>query len=118
MKNKSNNGHTELNRDVDIRKEVNRLGCNVVFIPHKLIQDHIACYYVEYDSKRIRPKVAKKLRIPLNKIWISDKFENQEEQILFHELQEIIYRRKGYRAAKAHQKAEHAETTIWKQRLT
>ncbi len=86
---------------MDIRKEVHRLGFKVVFVPHKLIQDHVACYYVEYDGKRIRPQIAKRLHIPRNEIWISGVFRKQEEQILFHELQEIKYRRKGYSAARA-----------------
>ena len=72
---------------------------------------------MEYEGKLIRPQVAKKLHIPLNEIWISEKLKNQEERILFHELQEIRYRRKGYNGKKAHEKAEKDEIIIYGNRI-
>jgi hypothetical protein len=94
---------------MEVRKAISRLGYKVVFVPHQLIQDHIACYYVEYEGKRIRPLAARRLHTPLNEIWISEKFREQEERILFHELQEITYRCKGYSGKKAHEKAQKDE---------
>ena len=82
----------------------------------KLVQDHIACYYVEYEGKRIRPLAAKRLHMPLNEIWISETFREREERILFHELQEIKYRRKGYSGKKAHQKARKDEEMLFGER--
>jgi competence protein ComEA len=74
---------------LNFKKEIKKLSYKVVYVPHKVVKDHIACYNVKYKGKLIRPPVAKKLRIPLNEIWISKKFQGYEKFILFHELKEI-----------------------------
>ena len=53
-----------------------------------------------YDE--IRPPAAEKLGIPLNEIWISEKWKKYERYILYHELQEIKYRAMGYGKEEAH----------------
>jgi len=60
----------------------------------------VICYNVRH-----KPKAAGKLNIPLNEIWISEKWKNKEENILLHKLKEIKYRHKGYDEKEAHKKA-------------
>jgi len=88
-----------------IKQRIKKLGYKIKFVPHKTIKDCIACYNVRYKGKIIYPKIAEKLDIPLNEIWISEKWKNKENNILFHELQEIKYRSMGYTPRKAHKKA-------------
>ncbi len=96
------------------QEEAKELGFNVVFVPHKTIKDYNACYHVIYKGKKIRPRPALKLKIPLNEIWISEKFREYKKFILFHELQEIKYRRKGLKKSVAHKKALEDEISLWK----
>ena len=90
----------------EIKAKIKKLGYKIKFVPHRVIKDRIACYNVRYKSKIIRPKIAKKLNIPLNEIWISQKWRGKKEIMLFHELQEIKYRSMGYTEKEAHKKAK------------
>lgn len=67
----------------------------VVFVPHQVIEDHIACYRVEYRGRSTHPLAAEKPGIPLNEIWISDLFRPCARCILFHELVETKHRARG-----------------------
>ena len=83
-----------------------QLRYRVRYVPPEIIGEHLACYYVEYKGKKIRPRAAIKLKIPLNEIWISEKLKNVTDKILFHELQEIRYRERGDSSKSAHKKAK------------
>ena len=96
-------------RSMQIEEEIESLGYQVIYVPYEVIGHHLACYNVEYEGKIIRPRAVRRLKIPLNEIWISETLKNQTERVLFHELQEIRYRRKGYSAQKAHEKAAKDE---------
>lgn len=87
------------------RKEANRQGWSLVYIPYEKIEDYNACYRVEYQGEKIYPPAADDLGIPLNEIWISDKLKEFEKYILYHEIREIKYRSKGYDVESAHEKA-------------
>ncbi len=51
------------------------------------------------------PPAADKLGIPLNEIWISKKYKEFEEYILYHELREIKHRAEGLSVDQAHELA-------------
>lgn len=87
------------------RAEAERLGYKIVYVSHEVIKDYNACYRVIYDGKLIYPPAADKLGIPLNEIWISERFREYERYILFHELQEIKHRAEGLSVEEAHKKA-------------
>jgi hypothetical protein len=58
---------------------------------------------VIYKDTQIYPKVAiSKLKIPLNQAWLSKKYKKQRDIILYHEFQEIKYRKKGFGEKRAH----------------
>ncbi|MCF7891280.1 helix-hairpin-helix domain-containing protein [Candidatus Bipolaricaulota bacterium] len=57
----------------------------------------------------IYPPAADDLGIPLNEIWISDKPEEFEKYILYHEIREIKHRAKGHDVSTAHEKAVEDE---------
>jgi hypothetical protein len=88
-----------------IKQKIKKLGYKIKIVPHEVIKDHIACYNIKYREKIIYPKVAKKLNIPLNEIWISERYKKGLDNILFHELREIKYRYMGYSEKEAHKKA-------------
>lgn len=92
-----------------IKEKIKRLGYEVLYVPHKLIGSRVACYNVMYDGREIFPKSAVTLEIPLNQIWISERYKDKEEAILFHELQEMKYRSLGYSERKAHLLAKEDE---------
>lgn len=94
-----------MQKEKSIRGEIEKLGYRVVYVPHKLIEDYIACYKVKYKGKLVFPLAAEKLGIPLNEIWISEKYREFEEYILYHELMEIKHRAKGYTSKHAHELA-------------
>ena len=94
---------------MNIRDETTRLGYKIVYVSNETIGEHLACYHVEFEGKIIRPRTALKLGIPINEIWISEQLKQLEDRILFHELQEIRYRRQGYNSNKAHKKARKDE---------
>ena len=95
------------------RAEAGKLGYRIRYVEHKRISKEIACYNVTYKGKQIAPKVAlEKLHIPMNEIWISKKYKKHEGIILFHELKEIRFRRRGFSERRAHQMAKKAERSF------
>lgn len=96
------------------RKKAKELGFEVVYVPHRKIEDYNACYRVSYMGKTIYPPPADKLDIPLNEIWISEAYRKYEKIILYHELKEIQFRAMGYEGDTAHQKAVKATEQAWK----
>jgi competence protein ComEA len=97
--------------------EIKKLGYRVVYVPHRVVKEHIACYNVSYKGKTIYPPVCKKMRIPINEIWVSRKFKRYEKFILFHELKEIKYRARGYDRKSAHKMARRDEILLWKNNI-
>lgn len=95
------------------KKEIEDLGYDIVYKPHKEVVDHMAFYKVEYNGEVIAPPIVENYDISLNEIWLSENFKPYEKYILYHELQEIKYRAKGYGVKEAHLKAEKDER-IWK----
>ncbi len=98
----------------DPRAEADRLGYRVVYVRHRLLKDHNACYNVVCAGRHVRPSAARKLRIPLGEIWISERRRKYEGFVLFHELQEIKYRAIGLDGRTAHGRAERDELSLWK----
>ncbi len=92
-----------------IASGLRRLGYKVVFVPHSLIGEHIACYNVVYKGRRYAPKAAAKLGIPLGQIWISDRWKRHAMKIAYHELQEIRYQNEGHSLKEAHERARKDE---------
>ncbi len=82
--------------------EAIKLGYKVEYVPHEVIKDYNACYNVIYKGKHIKPPTADKLGIPLNEIWISEKWKKYEKYILYCELAEIKFRAQGYNVEEAH----------------
>jgi len=101
-------------REMKDRLQAKRLGYIVRYVPHEVIADYNATYNVEYEGQHIITEAAKKLRIPLNEIWISEMWRPYEEYILFHEMREIHYRRKGLKPKDAHEKAIEDTPERWK----
>ncbi len=95
------------------REKVDRLGYKILYKPHEEIAEHMAFYKVEYKGKVIAPPIVEKYDISLNEIWLSEKFKPYEKFVLYHELQEIKYRAKGYGVKESHHKASKDEK-IWK----
>ena len=91
---------------MDDEMSVEELGFKIVYKPHEIMRDYNATYNVIYKGKRITNPAGMKLRIPDNEIWISEKWRKYERYILFHELQEIKFRAKGYDVEDAHYLAE------------
>ena len=80
------------------RHEINSIGYRIRYVPHETIGEHVACYHVVYGGQTVKPKAAESLGIPLNEIWISERYRDREEHILYHEFREIQYRaRQGNR---------------------
>jgi competence protein ComEA len=98
----------------DLRYEIKKLGYKIKYVPHEVMKDHNACYNVIYKGMIIKPPVANKLGIPINEIWISEKWRKYEEYILYHELAEIKYRFSGYNVEEAHILAEYECIKKWK----
>jgi len=94
-----------MQEEKEVKEEIQRLGYKVVYVPHEVIEDHIACYKVKYKGKLVFPPAADKLGIPLNQIWISQKYKEFEEYILYHELREIKHRAEGLSVEQAHKLA-------------
>lgn len=90
---------------VNDRERLERLGFRVVYVPHEFICEYNACYRVQYKGEEIYPPAADKLGIPLNEIWISERYRRYEKYILHHELEEIRYRAEGFDVKSAHQRA-------------
>jgi len=86
----------------------------IVYVPHEVIEDYNATYNVMCEDELITTKAAKKLDIPLNEIWISEKWKPYAKYIIFHELREIYYRAKGFERDDAHEKAIEDQLILWK----
>ena len=91
-----------------MREKAKEMGFRVVYKPHEVMKDYNATYNVIYDGKRITNPAGIKLGIPTGEIWISDKWKKYEDYILFHEIEEIIFRSKGYGIEEAHYLSEMA----------
>lgn len=100
--------------EMEYRLQAKRYGYTVRYVPHALIADYNATYNVGYEGQHIITGAARKLRIPLNEIWISEMWRPYEEFILFHELREIQHRRKGLNPKTAHEKAIEDTPKRWK----
>ncbi|NIP67548.1 hypothetical protein GWN63_05975, partial [Candidatus Bathyarchaeota archaeon] len=88
-----------------VRERIEKLGYEIVYVPHEIIEGYNACYRVKYEDNLVFPPAADELGIPLNEIWISEKWEPFEELILYHELKEIEYRAEGKSVQQAHELA-------------
>ncbi len=99
--------------NVDPVGEARRLGYRVRYVSHDVIKDYNACYNVIYDGKVVKPRAADVLGIPLNEIWISEKWRKYEKYILYHELAEIKYRAAGYGQDEAHILSELECISLW-----
>jgi len=86
----------------------------IVYVPHEVIEGYNATYNVMCEDKLITTNTAKELDIPLNEIWISEKWKLYAKYIIFHELREIYYRAKGFERDNAHEKAMKDQFTLWK----
>jgi competence protein ComEA len=85
-----------------VKEKIEKSGYKIVYVPHEIIEDYNACYRVKYRGKLIFPHAADKLGIPLNEIWISEKWKKYEEYIIYHELMEIKHRAEGQSVEQAH----------------
>ncbi len=83
------------------------------FVPHEIIEDYNATYNVVFGGKYITTNAAKKLKVPLNEIWISEMWRTYEKYIIFHELREIYYRANGFSRDEAHEKASQDGFYLW-----
>ena len=99
------------------RQEVNSLGYHVRYVPHETIGEQVACYHVVYEGQTVKPKAAEALGIPLSEIWISESYRDREESVLYHELREIQYRARGWKASRAHRQATKDEESAYGPRL-
>jgi len=94
--------------------QVERLGYRVKYVPHRVIADYNATYNVMYRGQHVITGAARKLKIPLNEIWISEMWRPYEKYILHHEIHEIRYRAEGLRPESAHKKTSEDEFAKWK----
>jgi len=94
-----------MREETGVKKKIKKLGYKIVHVPHEVIENYNACYRVKYEGKMIFPPAADKLGIPLNEIWISRKWKEFEEYILYHELMEIKHRAEGFSVEEAHELA-------------
>ena len=88
-----------------VREKIESLGYRIRYVPDELIGEHVACYHVVYQGRKMKPKAAESLCIPLNEIWISESYRDQEARVLYHELCEIEYRARGWKPGRAHRQA-------------
>jgi len=85
-----------------VKEKIEKMGYKIVYVPHEVIENYNACYRVRYRGRTIFPPAADKLGIPLNEIWISNKWKEFDEHILYHELREIEHRAEGHSVKEAH----------------
>ena len=100
------------------RQEVDSLGYRVRYVPHETIRQRVACYHVVYEGRTVTPDAAATLGVPLNEIWISESYRDQEDRVLYHELREIRYRARGWKPGKAHRQATEDEESAYGPRHT
>jgi len=98
----------------ETEKLLSNYAYKIVYVPHEVIEDYNATYNVMCEDKLITTNAAKELDIPLNDIWISEKWKPYAKYIIFHELREIYYRAKGFERDNAHEKAIEDQLTLWK----
>lgn len=91
--------------ETSVLEIIKDLGYKLVYVPHEVIEDYNACYRVKCGDKLIFPPAADRLGIPLNEIWISEKWKPFEEYILYHELREIKHRAAGHSVERPHELA-------------
>ncbi|MFB6151619.1 MAG: hypothetical protein ABEJ40_07425 [Haloarculaceae archaeon] len=96
-----------------VRSEIRERGWTVTYVPHEVIAKYNACYRVEFEGEVIYPPAADDLGIPMNEIWISERWRKYERFVLFHELREIEHRARGCDKTTAHERAERDERSHW-----
>ncbi|MFQ5871927.1 MAG: hypothetical protein ACE5IB_07200 [Candidatus Geothermarchaeales archaeon] len=69
---------------MDAKSRIQRLGWRVKYVPHDIIEDYNATYNVEYEGQHIVTGAAKELGIPLNEIWISERWKPYKKYLLYH----------------------------------
>lgn len=102
---------TEGGSSPDPRAEMENLGYDIVYKPHSVMAKYNAFYRVEYDGTVIAPPAARRMDVPLNEVWLTEYLRPYETYILYHELNEIKYRARGYGVEKAHELAVEADKT-------
>lgn len=95
------------------REAIEAHGWTTKYVPHDVISKYNACYRVELDGEEIYPPAADDLGIPLNEIWVSERWRKYDRFILYHELREIEYRAAGHDKTTAHELAERDERSHW-----
>lgn len=95
------------------REEIEAHGWQITYVSHDVISEYNACYRVEFDGDAIYPPAADVLDIPLNEIWISERWKKYDRFILYHELREIKHRAAGCDKTTAHERAERDERSRW-----
>lgn len=95
------------------REVIEDRGWDVVYVPHEDIADYNACYRVELDGEVIHPPAADVLGIPMDEVWVSEKWREYSRFVLFHELREIQYHAAGYGTEAAHERTERDEIALW-----
>ena len=88
----------------DVRRRVDSLGYRVHYVRHEVVSDRVACYHVVFKGRTVKAG-GDDLDIPLNEIWLSDRYRDREARVLYHELREIEYRASGWTPDKAHRQA-------------
>ncbi|MFB6191961.1 MAG: hypothetical protein ABEI11_01425 [Haloarculaceae archaeon] len=96
------------------RAEMRERGWTVVYVPHEEIAKYNACYRVEYEGQVIHPPAADDLGIPLDEVWVSERWREYERFVLYHELREIKHRAAGCGVTEAHARAERDELARWR----
>jgi competence protein ComEA len=98
----------------ETEKFLSNYAYKIVYVPHEVIEDYNATYNVMCEDELITTNAAKELDIPLNEIWISEKWKPYAKYIIFHELREIFYRAKGFERDDTHEKAIENQLTLWR----
>jgi len=66
------------------------------------------------DGEVVHAPTADDLGIPLNEVWVSERWRKYERFLIFHELREIKYRAAGHDVAEVHERAECDELSLWR----
>ena len=98
----------------ETEKILSNYAYKIVYVPHEIIEDYNATYNVMCEDRPITTNAAKELAVPLNEIWISEKWKPYAKYIVFHELREIYYRAKGFERDDAHEKAIEDQLILWR----
>lgn len=103
----------EVDTTLSPRTEMEELGYVIVYKPHEVMAKYNAFYHVEYDEQVIAPPAAERMGVPLNEVWLTEFLRPYEKYILYHELNEIKYRARGFSVDEAHEQALE-DDKIWK----